>query len=150
MSLTELTAFETAYQVLHPLSGAARRRALQWLADALGEAKLLTSSHTLNGAASQPAAAALTRRPRKSQVSTPTRGTKPKATSGTRGRQRKSVVDTGSRQYRRMPDPDEVMAAYDQIGTITGLADHFHVPTYTVNSWARRLRNDGYQIGRPR
>src|SRR5258705_6426746 len=36
MALSELAAVEAAYQVLHPLDAAGRRRALQWLSDALG------------------------------------------------------------------------------------------------------------------
>src|SRR4029453_5922900 len=35
MALSELAAVEAAYQVLHPLDAAGRRRALQWLSDAL-------------------------------------------------------------------------------------------------------------------
>jgi hypothetical protein len=53
-----------------------------------------------------------------------------------------------TRPYRRMPEPTEVLAAYEQIGSITGLAEHFGVPRHTVTSWARRLRQQGYAIGR--
>jgi hypothetical protein len=51
------------------------------------------------------------------------------------------------RPYRRMPEPDEVLAAYAQTGTITGLAGYFDVPQYTAKDWARRLRRMGYQLG---
>lgn len=54
----------------------------------------------------------------------------------------------GARAYRRMPEPGEVMAAYQEAGTITGVADHFGVPRHTVAGWARRLRQMGYAIGR--
>jgi transposase-like protein len=47
-----------------------------------------------------------------------------------------------------MPPADQVMAAYQQIGTVTGLAEHFDVPRHTVSGWARRLRNEGHNIGR--
>jgi hypothetical protein len=47
-----------------------------------------------------------------------------------------------------MPDPDEVMSAYREVGTVSGLAEHFDVPQHTVTHWARRLRSLGYQIGR--
>jgi transposase len=49
-----------------------------------------------------------------------------------------------------MPPADEVVAAYQQVGTVSGLADHFGVPRHTVQGWARRLRRQGYQIGRAR
>lgn len=52
------------------------------------------------------------------------------------------------RAYRRMPEPDEVIAVYEKVGTITGLAEHFGVPRHTAQGWAGRLRRGGYQIGR--
>ena len=64
-------------------------------------------------------------------------------------RQRKAKTSAGGeRAYRRMPDPNEVMAAYEEVGTVSGLAEHFGVPRHTVNHWARRLRGQGYEIGR--
>ncbi|WP_203912222.1 hypothetical protein [Rhizocola hellebori] len=47
-----------------------------------------------------------------------------------------------------MPEPEAVLKAYRKVGTISALAEHFDVPVYTVHSWARRLRDQGYQIGR--
>jgi hypothetical protein len=47
-----------------------------------------------------------------------------------------------------MPDASEVLAAYQRIGTITGLAEHYDVPRHTATAWARRLRSQGYAIGR--
>jgi hypothetical protein len=47
-----------------------------------------------------------------------------------------------------MPDAAEVLAAYAQTGTITGLADVFKVPRHTASAWARRLRQQGHAIGR--
>src|ERR1044071_7391897 len=41
MTLSELTALETAYHVLQPLDDTARRRALQWLSDALSQTQPL-------------------------------------------------------------------------------------------------------------
>ena len=55
---------------------------------------------------------------------------------------------TGERAYRRMPPAEDVMAAYQQIGSISGLAEHFNVPRHTVQGWARQLRKNGYAIGR--
>jgi hypothetical protein len=66
----------------------------------------------------------------------------------TRRRAARASASEGTRPYRRMPDPDEVIAAYEQVGSITGLAEHFGVPRHTVTSWARRLRQQGYAIGR--
>jgi transposase-like protein len=47
-----------------------------------------------------------------------------------------------------MPPAEEVMAAYQQVGTVSGLADHFNVPRHTVQGWARQLRKQGHAIGR--
>jgi hypothetical protein len=66
----------------------------------------------------------------------------------TRRRASRQSAGDGTRPYRRMPDADEVIAAYEQVGSITGLAEHFDVPRHTVTSWARRLRQQGYAIGR--
>ena len=43
---------------------------------------------------------------------------------------------------------EEVMAAYQQVGSVSGLADHFNVPRHTVQGWARQLRKQGHAIGR--
>lgn len=157
MALTELSALETAYHSLEPLDDAGRRRALQWLSDALGETQPLAAASTAsasNGTATAPAPAAPqpTRRRRRT-TSTSAAPAASKATSGGRGRKRKgqnkSTASTGGeRAYRRMPDPDEVLNAYQQVGTVSGLADHFDVPKHTVHNWARRLRSQGYNIGR--
>jgi transposase len=47
-----------------------------------------------------------------------------------------------------MPDPDTIMKVYRKVGTVSGLAERFQVPRHTVNHWARRLRSQGYDIGR--
>jgi len=69
------------------------------------------------------------------------------AAGGRRGRRTAAAADTG-RAYRRMPEPDDVLAAYQEVGTVSGLADHFGVPLHTVKGWARRLRQMGYQFER--
>lgn len=51
-----------------------------------------------------------------------------------------------SRPYRRMPDATEVIAAYQQVGTVSGLAEHYDVPRHTANSWVRTLRRQGHTI----
>jgi hypothetical protein len=71
------------------------------------------------------------------------------AAAGRKAGGRKATGDRADvRAYRRMPEPDEVMAAYTSAGTITGLAEHFGVPRHTANGWARRLRQQGHSIGR--
>jgi hypothetical protein len=69
-----------------------------------------------------------------------------KATGG--GRKAAVAGQRETRAYRRMPEPGEVLAAYAQAGSITGLAQHYGVPRHTANGWARRLRNQGHSIGR--
>ncbi|GIH03261.1 hypothetical protein Rhe02_13280 [Rhizocola hellebori] len=146
MGLSELAAFEAAYQVLQPLDEASRRRALQWLSDALGESKPLSRT-----AGDQTVVAASETRGRR-QATQPLNGARSgkavKEAPGRRGRRPGKVKSGGERSYRRMPAAEEVMDAYQQVGTVSGLAEHFDVPVYTVHSWARRLRGQGYQIGR--
>lgn len=71
-----------------------------------------------------------------------------KAAPETTERRGRKAAQSDTRAYRRMPEPDEVMAAYQSAGTITGVAEHFGVPRHTVAGWARRLRGLGYTIGR--
>ncbi|MEH1128834.1 hypothetical protein [Micromonospora sp. CPCC 206061] len=71
-----------------------------------------------------------------------------KAAPETTERRTRKTAQSDTRAYRRMPEPDEVMAAYQTAGTITGVAEHFGVPRHTVAGWARRLRGQGYAIGR--
>ena len=123
MALSELAAIEAAYHTLRQLDPAGRRRALQWLSAAL--------------VASSPAGSASSEKPSRRQG---------KAAKTAKAAPRKKP--DGDRQYRRMPPADEVMAAYGQVGTVTGLAEHYGVPRYTVQGWARRLRDQGHQIGR--
>jgi type IV secretory pathway TrbL component len=59
-----------------------------------------------------------------------------------------STTAAAERAYRRMPDVAEVLGAYRQVGTVSGLAEHFGVPRHTVQGWARRLRREGHIIGR--
>ena len=75
------------------------------------------------------------------------RSTRAAAAGGRRSRKTAAASDSG-RAYRRMPEPDEVLAAYQEVGTVSGLADHFGVPLHTVKGWARRLRQMGYEFAR--
>jgi hypothetical protein len=70
-----------------------------------------------------------------------------RASRSTRGKKAAAASDSG-RAYRRMPEPDEVLAAYQEVGTVSGLADYFGVPLHTVKGWARRLRQMGYEFAR--
>lgn len=159
MTLSELTALETAYHVLQPLDDTARRRALQWLSDALSQTQPLRTGGAVPVTTEAATVVSATRaRPRRRSAaasttaaasSKPLNAKKVKAAmqNGAGGR-RKESLSGGERAYRRMPDPATVMKAYERIGTISGLADHFDVPPHTVTHWARRLRTQGYHIGR--
>jgi hypothetical protein len=162
MALSELAAVEAAYQVLHPLDAAGRRRALQWLSDALGAEGPPPESApgTATPAGRADGDSATERAPAGKPASTRTRGrragtetTAAKTPAGRpqrvrAARQAAPPVESPERVYRRMPPAEEVMAAYQQVGSVSGLADHFNVPGYTVQGWARQLRKQGHAIGR--
>ncbi len=192
MALSELAALDAAYQTLQPLDPAGRRRALQWLADALaveaplsiiptdtadsanttvaGSTDTATTAGTSRGPtkrapAARRTATAATRQPRRrtaaatKETATPapagerTRGARStRTTRAATGAARRARADAqpGARAYRRMPPAEEVMTAYHRIGSVTGLADHFDVPSHTVQGWARQLRRHGYTIGQTR
>lgn len=165
MALTELTALDSAYTALQPLGQAARRRALQWLSDALLPGQTLLDVPDVTDPASlaaEPVAVESETMDAVAEVAAPKRRRKaapakrvhasapsPKAGSGRRlkGGNTHAAV-RGERPYRRMPDPDTIMKAYRKVGTVSGLADRFEVPRHTVNHWVRRLRSQGYEIGR--
>jgi hypothetical protein len=159
MALTELTALDDAYKALQPLGQAARRRALQWLSAALVPGHILpdapaepdtTAPETIVPAA-RPVTVAAPARHRKAAAAA-SKPTPTASSSARRGRRLKGSTSqatvAGERPYRRMPDPDTIMKAYRKVGTVSGLADRFEVPRHTVNHWARRLRSQGYDIGR--
>jgi hypothetical protein len=75
------------------------------------------------------------------------RSSRAAAAGGRRSKRTAAAADSG-RAYRRMPEPDDVLAAYQEVGTVSGLADHFGVPLHTVKGWARRLRQMGYVFER--
>jgi hypothetical protein len=54
-----------------------------------------------------------------------------------------AAQSTGGRAYRRMPDANDVVAAYRQAGTTSALAEHYGVPRHTAVGWVRRLRREG-------
>jgi hypothetical protein len=158
MALSELAAIEAAYHALLSLDEAGRGRALRWLSDALDAPMPLAE-----GALAAASAAELSD-PEPAAAPAVTRATRRRATAGaaarkagknggassTSARRRRRTANTsgGERAYRRMPDADEVMAAYRRVGSVSGLSDFFGVPTHTVQGWARRLREKGHQIGR--
>jgi hypothetical protein len=67
---------------------------------------------------------------------------------GAKAATRSRAAASSERAYRKMPEASEVMAAYRQVGTISGLAEHYQVPRHTAQGWARRLRSQGHDIGR--
>jgi hypothetical protein len=56
---------------------------------------------------------------------------------------REASASRSGRTYRRMPDTAEVLAAYEQIGTVTGMAQYFGVPRHTAQAWMARIRKQG-------
>ena len=162
MALSELAAVEAAYQVLHPLDAAGRRRALQWLSDALGAEGPLPESAP--GTATSAGRAGGDRAPQRAPATKSASTRAPRRRASTEAtavqtpagrprrvraaRQAAAPVDRRERVYRRMPPAEEVMAAYQQVGSVSGLADHFNVPRHTVQGWARQLRKQGHAIGR--
>ncbi|MEV4517456.1 hypothetical protein AB0K00_51935 [Dactylosporangium sp. NPDC049525] len=44
------------------------------------------------------------------------------------------------RAYRRMPDVDELLATFAEIGSVTKLAEHYGVPRHTAQGWMGRAR----------
>ena len=50
------------------------------------------------------------------------------------------------RAYRRAPSADELEAAYEETGTITGVAAHFDVPVHTAQGWISRLRRNNVEL----
>jgi hypothetical protein len=154
LTLSEFEAMETAYVALHGLDPAARTRALHWLTDALAVARALPQA---NGVDRTQHVATVVEPARKkvraaaAPKSAPAKTGSARKAPGTRARTatRKTTAEDakGERAYRRMPPAEEVMAAYGQVGTVSGLADFFGVPRHTVQGWARRLRGEGYSIG---
>jgi len=147
MALSELSAIEAAYQALQPLDDAGRRRALRWLSDALGGEDQLAAA-TADTAQNVVAEKAPEGKPVRAERRRS--GGQPIARPARRGRARAEVAAPTERNYRRMPPVDDVMAAYRDAGSVSALADHFGVPRHTVQGWARRLRREGYEIGRQR
>jgi hypothetical protein len=56
---------------------------------------------------------------------------------------RETSASRSGRTYRRMPDTAEVLAVYERIGTVTGMAKHFDVPRHTAQGWMARIRKQG-------
>ncbi|GIJ49063.1 hypothetical protein Val02_59490 [Virgisporangium aliadipatigenens] len=88
------------------------------------------------------------RRGRRSRAAEEATVVEAKPTPRRRGRGRAKAAEPveearTSRAYRRMPDPDEVVAAWEQTGKVSALAEHFDVPRHTATGWLRRLRGLG-------
>jgi hypothetical protein len=50
------------------------------------------------------------------------------------------AVTSPSRVYRRMPDLEEVLATFKDVGGVTKLAQHYGVPRHTAQGWMARAR----------
>jgi len=57
-------------------------------------------------------------------------------------------TEDAGRQYRRMPDPAELVVAYNEATSVTELAGRYEVPRHTMNGWLARLRRDGLIVAR--
>jgi hypothetical protein len=170
MALAEFSTIETAYRALAQLDPAARTRALSWLTDALSVPGVLPERGLGSTVAAAPtpttgvdeSPASVTagagrragRRAASDSVGATRAAGESEQAQRPRVRAAKSVAARetstvrGGRAYRRMPPAAEVMSAYGQVGTVSGLAEYFGVPRHTVSGWARRLRSEGYEIGR--
>ncbi|GAA4889396.1 hypothetical protein [Streptomonospora salina] len=63
-------------------------------------------------------------------------------------RPRASVAqESTGRPYRKMPDPDQVTAVFQETGSVGKVAQHCQVPRYTAQSWIDRLRRQGHLDG---
>jgi hypothetical protein len=75
--------------------------------------------------------------------------TAPAKTAPARSRQTKAErtaatqSPNGRRAYRRMPEANELLSAYREVGGTTALARHYGVPRHTATGWLRRLRMQG-------
>jgi hypothetical protein len=97
------------------------------------------------GSRSRPAKAAAGAQPTRGSRR---RGSAEERTTPARGRRRAAATAEpaearSGRAYRRMPDQDQVVAAYQQAGSVTAVAEHFGVPRHTATGWLRRLRSLG-------
>jgi len=84
------------------------------------------------------------RRAAAEERSTPTRGRRRGTAAADAGTESRS-----GRAYRKMPEQDQVVAAYQQSGSVTAVAEHFGVPRHTATGWLRRLRSMGVIEGKP-
>ena len=62
---------------------------------------------------------------------------------GRRSSEESTEPKKAGRAYRRMPEPNEVIDAFQQSGRVTAVAEHFGVPRHTATGWLRRLRRMG-------
>lgn len=142
---------ETAYQALQQLDPPARTRALHWLSDALGAAKHLPTVDTTGAepvGAPEPSASSPRRGRAQAATATVSRGDRQgRMRGGAAAGSAKGETDSSGRAYRRMPPASDVLKAYQEVGTVSGLAEYYGVPRHTVQGWARRLRREGYTIG---
>ncbi|GIJ43241.1 hypothetical protein Val02_01270 [Virgisporangium aliadipatigenens] len=60
-----------------------------------------------------------------------------------RARRSTKAPEKKGRAYRKMPDQDEVVAAWNETGKVSAVAEHFGVPRHTATGWLRRLRGLG-------
>jgi hypothetical protein len=102
--------------------------------------------------AEAPVARSTTRSRRSRGAAAKTEKAGPKKSVATRGRRRGAAAGgeepKAGRAYRRMPEQDDVVAAWQQSGSASAVAEHFGVPRHTATGWLRRLRSLGVIEGK--
>lgn len=154
MPRDELTAFGAAYDVLVRLDKPARERALTWLSRVLetGAAPAADPTPEVEGPAvavrRAKAASGATRTRKKAATAAKTKAAAKSGGGRAKDASKPGRSGSSERPYRRMPEPQEVVDAFQSVGSMSGLAEYYGVPRHTINDWARRMRGMGYQIGR--
>jgi hypothetical protein len=89
-------------------------------------------------ASAQPAPDSVAAPPAASAASAPP--AEPDATGPVAGAPSGKKAGKSDRPYRQMPEPAELQAVFDEVGTVTGVAARYQVPRHTAQGWMGRLR----------
>jgi hypothetical protein len=82
------------------------------------------------------------RRAGKAASATAAPGAKATGRAGrSRGRKANGAQATEGRAYRRMPE--DIIEAFREAGSVSGVAAHYGVPRHTAQGWIGRLRKEG-------
>jgi hypothetical protein len=78
----------------------------------------------------------------RSAAQAPTRSRQARSVQARAAKATEQPARTG-RAYRRMPEAEELVAAYREAGGTTAVAKQYGVPRHTATGWIRRLRRLG-------